>query len=513
MAVQWYYKMAGKEIGPFTSQELKQLADEKRITPNDPVRRDTDKDWTLAKNVKGLFPAAGAIPMGVAVPVPPKEPPVVVPKVKDPPVVVPTAKKIPTPPLPKAVHEKKEEPETETFDFGFDSSVSHGTKAGKASSVKRPASKMGAKASHKKGAAEDGEEVEKKPLSKKEIQKRNFMIIAGATGAVVVLAILILIVMSFKSSSRQEVAKDDSAVTNEVSTEETDGASGGDENVDEANAGETEDEGLSEDEKKATEAGVPEELAKEGYKTPYVDGKKQSCTFGSMKVKIKSIQNAKLGEKDPRAVRNKDHEYCFVEIEVENASKEGLLINVPGWGAKGSKGVKLMAGRNEYTFHKISVPGQADSADQIDVGEYFTDILVFNAPKLNSIDALRLELPPAPPAGEKICKIYIPKEMFQEKKGPAKDENVEGGSSEDGEENAEADGEGSKDAENAEKSGDDSQADDQKSAGKEPSALDDEALEEKPAAQKPDASSEDEKELDGASGEPHFNALDDPALN
>ena len=176
MAVQWYYKMAGKEIGPFTSQELKQLADEKRITPNDPVRRDTDKEWTLAKNVKGLFPTA-AIPMGVAVPVPPKEPPVVVPTVKDPPVVVPTAKKIPTPPLPKTVQEKKEEPEPETFDFGFDSSVSHGTKSGKTSSVKRPASKAGAKAAHKKGAAEEGEETEKKPLTKKEIQKRNFMII------------------------------------------------------------------------------------------------------------------------------------------------------------------------------------------------------------------------------------------------------------------------------------------------------------------------------------------------
>lgn len=511
MAVQWYYKMAGKEIGPFTSGELKQLADEKRITPNDPVRRETDTEWTLAKNVKGLFPAAGAIPMGVAVPVPPKDPPVVVSAVKDPPVVVPTAKKIPTPPLPKTVQEKKEEPETEAFDFGFDSSVSHGTKTGKAATVKRPASKGGAKAAHKKGAADEGEETEKKPLSKKEIQKRNFMIIAGATGAVIVLAVLILIIVSFKSSSKPEVAKDDSSVEQE-SKDVNEVSDDGENSDDEAIADDQETEDLSDKEKEQVDAGVPVEWAKEGYKTSYPNGTKMSCTFGSMKVSIKSIKNAKLGDINPNANKNQDRKYCFITIEVKNENKERNM-DVPGWGAKGDPHVKLFSGKeNQHKTQRISVPDQADSTEQINPGESFTDILVFNTPNLDSIDALRLELP-AILSGEKMCKIYLPKEMFQEKKAQAKGENAEGDSSEDGEEKAEADGEGANDAEKAEKSEADPNAEDKKTnESKEPNALEDDALEDKPAAQKPEASSKEGKELDGASEE-NIDILNDPNLD
>ena len=506
MAVQWYYKMAGKEIGPFTSQELKQLADEKRITPNDPVRRDTDKDWTLAKNVKGLFPAAAAIPMGVAVPVPPKDPPVAVPPVKDPPVVVPTAKKIPTPPLPKAVQEKKEEPEAETFDFGFDSSVSHGAKTGKAAAVKRPASKAGAKAAHKKGTADDGEETEKKPLTKKEIQKRNFMIIAGATGGVIVLAILILIIMSFKSSSKPEVAQDETEAE-EVLSEET-GESSDDENADGDDQAEEKkgDEIADEDIKAAEESGIPAEYAEEGYKTPYVDGKWQSCTFGSAKVFIRKIKNAKLSDMNPNTRSpKKDTEFCFIKIEVENVNGDGILLDVPGWGAKGAAGVKLFAGKNQYKTQRFEVPDQADKDMQVDVGEKFTDVLIFNPPRLESIEALRLELPPLA-QGDSACKLYLPKEMFRKKAAPADGEDAEEAASEDGEEKPEADGEG---AENADGDSGDGE---KKADGKEPSALDDDSLSDKPAAQKPAAPAKEKDELDRSS-EDNIDILNDPSLD
>lgn len=506
MAVQWYYKMAGKEIGPFTSAELKQLADEKRITPNDPVRRDTDKEWTLAKNVKGLFPAAAAIPMGVAVPVPPKDPPVAVPPVKDPPVVVPTAKKIPTPPLPKAVQEKKEEPEAETFDFGFDSSVSHGAKTGKAAAVKRPVSKGGAKAAHKKGATDEGEETEKKPLTKKEIQKRNFMIIAGATGGVIVLAILILIVMSFKSSSKPEVAEDNTAVEEEVLSEETDETLADDEKPEgEAKSEEKEGDEISEEDVKAAEeSGIPSEYAEEGYKTPYVDGKWQSCTFGSAKVFIRKIKNAKLSDMNPNTRSpKKDTEFCFIKIEVENVNGDGILLDVPGWGAKGAAGVKLFAGKNQYKTQRFEVPDQADKDMQVDVGEKFTDVLIFNPPRLESIEALRLELPPLA-QGDSACKLYLPKEMFRKKAAPADGEDAEEAASEDGEEKPEADGEGAKDSENADG--------DSKDGGKEPSALDDDALEEKPAPGKPEASAKEKDELDRSS-EDNIDILNDPSLD
>ncbi|MDO4857604.1 MAG: DUF4339 domain-containing protein [Thermoguttaceae bacterium] len=510
MAVQWYYKMAGKEIGPFTSQELKQLADEKRITPNDPVRRDTDKEWTLAKNVKGLFPAAGAIPMGVAVPVPPKEPPVVVPTVKDPPVVVPTAKKIPTPPLPKTVQEKKEEPEPETFDFGFDSSVSHGTKSGKTSSVKRPATKLGAKTASKKGAAEDGEETEKKPLSKKEIQKRNFMIIGIATGAVIVLAVLILVIVSCKGSSKPKVTDENAVAEEEVLTDET--AETSDDEKAESDTQSDEEDGdknADEEVKAAEENGIPAEYAEEGYKTPYVDGKWQSCTFGSAKVFIRKIKNAKLSDMNPNTRSpKKDTEFCFIKIEVENVNGDGILLDVPGWGAKGAAGVKLFAGKNQYKTQRFEVPDQADKDMQVDVGEKFTDVLIFNPPRLESIEALRLELPPLA-QGDSACKLYLPKEMFQKKAKPAEGEDEE--ASGDGEEKAKAEGEESGDAENAKDSKNDQQ-NEKPAENKEPSALDDDTLNDKSEVQKPAASSKDDDEL-GRASEEKIDILNDPSLD
>lgn len=57
MAEKWYCKLADQELGPFTAESLKQLAAEKRLAPADPVRREGDTKWYQAKQVKGLFPS------------------------------------------------------------------------------------------------------------------------------------------------------------------------------------------------------------------------------------------------------------------------------------------------------------------------------------------------------------------------------------------------------------------------------------------------------------------------
>jgi hypothetical protein len=203
----------------------------------------------------------------------------------------------------------------------------------------------------------------------------------------------------------------------------------------------------------------------------------------------------------------KDTEFCFIKIEVENANKEGILLDVPGWGAKGAAGVKLFAGKNQYKTQRFDVPDQADKDMQVDVGEKFTDVLIFNAPRLESIDALRLELPPLA-QGDSPCKLYLPKEMFQKKSTPAEGEDAED-SPADGEKEAEEDAEGSKDSENA---GGNSQDGEKKSDGKEPSALDDDALNDKPAPGKPDASAKEKDELDRSSEE-NIDILNDPSLD
>ena len=57
MASQWYYKTESEQVktGPISDRELKQLAVDARIGPNDYVWREGLRDWVYASKVKGLF--------------------------------------------------------------------------------------------------------------------------------------------------------------------------------------------------------------------------------------------------------------------------------------------------------------------------------------------------------------------------------------------------------------------------------------------------------------------------
>jgi len=56
MATEWFVKRDKKQDGPFTSAQLKRLAENGEVTPDTDVRRGTDKWWFAARCVKGLFP-------------------------------------------------------------------------------------------------------------------------------------------------------------------------------------------------------------------------------------------------------------------------------------------------------------------------------------------------------------------------------------------------------------------------------------------------------------------------
>jgi hypothetical protein len=55
MATECYYAIDGVQYGPVSSQELKRLADSKRILPEHLVWRSGLKNWIKAENVNGLF--------------------------------------------------------------------------------------------------------------------------------------------------------------------------------------------------------------------------------------------------------------------------------------------------------------------------------------------------------------------------------------------------------------------------------------------------------------------------
>ena len=60
MASQWYCRLMGTELGPFTSKQLLEMASCPRLTPDDSVKKGADGMWVAAHRVKGLFDDASA---------------------------------------------------------------------------------------------------------------------------------------------------------------------------------------------------------------------------------------------------------------------------------------------------------------------------------------------------------------------------------------------------------------------------------------------------------------------
>ena len=77
MPVQWFVKTQAGQAGPFSSGQLKQLVVEGKVTPETGLRRDTDTQWFVAKQFKGIFGESSSPP--------PPEPVKKLPPVKRPP--------------------------------------------------------------------------------------------------------------------------------------------------------------------------------------------------------------------------------------------------------------------------------------------------------------------------------------------------------------------------------------------------------------------------------------------
>jgi hypothetical protein len=60
METQWYCRLMGTELGPFTSKQLLEMARSHRLTPHDSVKKGAEGMWVAAHRVKGLFDDASA---------------------------------------------------------------------------------------------------------------------------------------------------------------------------------------------------------------------------------------------------------------------------------------------------------------------------------------------------------------------------------------------------------------------------------------------------------------------
>jgi formylglycine-generating enzyme required for sulfatase activity len=55
MGLSWYIRRNGAELGPFHPSQISEMAREKKLLPEDAVRRSDRTDWTFARRIKGLI--------------------------------------------------------------------------------------------------------------------------------------------------------------------------------------------------------------------------------------------------------------------------------------------------------------------------------------------------------------------------------------------------------------------------------------------------------------------------
>lgn len=66
MATQWFCRLMGAELGPFSAREMVELVQHRRLTPEDLIRKGSEGDWVPAYLVQGLFDAAAQAPSAAA---------------------------------------------------------------------------------------------------------------------------------------------------------------------------------------------------------------------------------------------------------------------------------------------------------------------------------------------------------------------------------------------------------------------------------------------------------------
>ena len=90
---QWFVRKGDKTHGPFTSVQLRQLAEGSKISTTTDVRRSNGGQWVPAQKVKGLFTTTAAPSKPKPNPIPP------------PVVVQQTPSSQPSPPVPAVAHQ------------------------------------------------------------------------------------------------------------------------------------------------------------------------------------------------------------------------------------------------------------------------------------------------------------------------------------------------------------------------------------------------------------------------
>ncbi len=394
MAADWYCKIAGAELGPLSSQQLKALAADGRLRADDEVSQGQDGKWVQASRVKGLLkasggevlvaqpleqddgpgaekPAAGRVQRAASGPLlkakpapkPPKVPQAAVPVAK-----VAAAAPAAQPAVPSPFH------------------------------FKEPDAERGKSSSGKTGAMSPADAAKRR-------QKQRKRLLIGSLGAIGVVAVaggVLIFANPFSGAGPSDEAPTASRST-PAEEPVVDGKLDGQPDLDI-------DELLDGPSRIGRTSAEPD--APDGW----LDASKDTATAGPVRVRVVSVQVDK-----PRILRNTGRsatppeDFLIVTIELINTDPAKKMVHA-GWGGRTGAipGVSLVDNHgNPYkarTFPGGTIEGQQSNVS-LYADEPLSDRLVFERP-VPAATYLRLTLPAAAFRQDGALRFQIPKAMI-----------------------------------------------------------------------------------------------------
>ena len=389
MAADWYCKIAGAQLGPLSTQQLKALAADGRLRPDDEVCQGEGGKWVQASRVKGLIKSDSSEVL-VARPLedrPSAEPKATGPRATSNSGAIPKAKSAAAPPEPpaaavpvaKAATAAAPQPVAQAvaaqspFNFAGPDTNRSGSSKGRATSLS-PAD------------------------AAKHRQKQRKKLLFGSIGALAGLAVIGAVLLFANPFGSTE---DEGPSPEMLAAQQFKEAELGDElsmDVDD----------LVGDDDTAAEVDASGEK--------WLDASKQKATAGPVTVRILSVAVGK-----PRILRNtgstatpKD-DYLIVTLELANSDPK-KKVGHSGWSrAPIAQRVVLNDNLgNPYQLETFSRSGTIEG-QKTDTSLYaddpVLDILVFERP-VDAAEHLRLELPASTFGEDKVLRFQIPRKMI-----------------------------------------------------------------------------------------------------
>ncbi|MDY0168349.1 MAG: DUF4339 domain-containing protein [Thermoguttaceae bacterium] len=393
MAADWYCRIAGAELGPLSSQQLRALATDGRLRADDEVCQGKGGKWVQANRVKGLLTSSSSEVL-VARPLDEEsEPGAAKPaKSRSKPVAggaVPKAKTAPQPP---------EAPRTAV-------PVAKVAVAGSAPAAAAPAQSpfIFTEPGAEQGKSSTGKSGPLSPadVAKHRQKQRKRLLIGsiGAVGGVLVLLVVVWLAYPLLTGSGDETAQGSSS----------------EEPVEEGELGSDLDTGLDDllgEGERRTEG--PADAGADGQR--WLDASKDSAKAGAVNVRVVSVQIGKPRLKSATGQSKLPKEdLLIVTLELTNTDPAKKVVH-SGWAGRAAAAHEVSLVDNHGNPYKSkSFTGAMIDGQQSDTSLYadepVLDVLVFERP-VDAAKHLRLTLPASAVNHEGMLRFEIPKNMI-----------------------------------------------------------------------------------------------------